>query len=149
MSNEYPPPPPPPGDDQSGAAGGGWGTPPPPPPAPPGGYGPPPPGYGQPYPQGYGQQPPPKNSALAITSLVLGILSVIPCCWGCGVFGIAAIVLGVLGKKEIAESNGAKTGAPLAQWGFILGIVGLVVSVIYWILIGTGAIDLSYDYDSM
>jgi hypothetical protein len=138
MSNEYPPPPPPPGDDQSGAQGGGWGTPPPPPPASPGG--PPPPGYGQPYPQGYGQQPP-KNSAMAITSLVLGILG-IPCC-GCGVFSIAALVLGILGKKEIAESNGAKTGAGLAQAGFILGIIGIVFSVLYWILLASGALDVN------
>jgi hypothetical protein len=140
MSNEYPPPPPPPpGDDQ----GQGWGAQQPPPgyQPPPPGYQPPPPGYG--YPQGYAQQPP-KNSTLAVIALVTGILSVIPCCWGCGVFSIAAIVLGVLGKKEIAESNGAKTGASMAQWGLILGIVGIALSVLYWVLYATGVLDFTY-----
>lgn len=127
MSNEYPPPPPPPpGDDQ----GQGWGTPPPPPP----------PGYGQQYPQGYGQQPP-KNSGMAITSLVLGILGVV--CCGCGLFSIAAVVFGHLGKKEIAESGGTKTGAGMAQAGFILGLVGIAISVLYWILIALGTFDLN------
>jgi len=129
MSNEYPPPPPP-GDDQ----GSGWGQQPPPP-----GQQPPPPGYG--YDQGYGQQPP-KNSVMAISSLVLGILGFV--CCGCGLFSIAAIVLGVLGKKEIAESNGAKTGAGMAQAGFILGIVGIAISVLYWILYAAGVFDFTY-----
>ena len=127
MSNEYPPPPPPPpGDDQ----GQGWGTPPPPPP----------PGYGQQPPQGYGQQPP-KTSGMAITSLVLGILGIV--CCGCGLFSIAAAVLGYLGKKEIAESNGTKAGAGMAQAGFILGLVGIAISVLYWILIALGTFDLN------
>jgi uncharacterized membrane protein YedE/YeeE len=107
-----------------------YGTPPPPP----GGGQPPyggPPG-GQP---GYGQEP--KNSVMAVIALVLGIIGVIPCFWGCGVFQIGAIVLGILGKKDVAESNGAKKGANLAQWGFILGIVGIVLAVIYWILWAT------------
>ena len=124
MSNEYPPPPPPPpGDDQ----GQGWGTP-----------HPPPPNYG--YPQGYAQQPP-KTSPMAVTALVTGILGLV--CCGCGVFSIAALVFGVLGKKEIAESNGAKTGAGMAQAGFILGIVGIVLSVLYWILIAVGTLDVN------
>jgi hypothetical protein len=134
MSNQYPPPPPPPpGDDQWGQ-GSGWGQQPPPP-----GQQPPPPGYG--YPQGYGQQPP-KKSVMAISSLVLGILGFV--CCGCGLFSIAAIVLGILGKKEIAESNGTKTGAGMAQAGFILGIVGIAISVLYWILYAVGVFDFTY-----
>ena len=133
MSNQYPPPPPP-GDDQWGQ-GSGWGQQPPPPP----GQQPPPPGYG--YGQGYGQQPP-KNSVMAISSLVLGILGFL--CCGCGLLSIAAIVLGVLGKKEIAESNGTKTGAGMAQAGFILGILGIAISVLYWILYAAGVFDFTY-----
>ena len=111
-----------------------------PPPPPPGGYGAPQPGYGQ----------EPKNSTMAIIALVMGILGVIPCFWGCFVFSIAGLVLGILGKKEIATSGGTKKGAGMAQWGFILGIIGIVIGVLYWILIISGAIDLSYysDFDS-
>ena len=128
MSNEYPPPPPPPPEQPPGGdQGAGWGA-----------QQPPPPGYG--YPQGYAQQPP-KNSVMAITSLVTGILGIL--CCGCGVLSIAAIVLGILSKKEIAESNGTKTGAGMAQAGFILGIVGVALGILYWILVAAGTFDVN------
>lgn len=113
---------------------------PPPPPPPPPGYGAPPPGYG-------GGVQPPKKSVMAIIALVTGIIGVIPCFWGCFVFSIAGVVLGILGKKEIRESNGMKTGDGQAQWGLILGIIGLVLGLIYWILIVSGVIDLNYYSD--
>jgi len=102
------------------------------PPPPPGG------GYGQPQ---YGAQPA-KTSVLAIVSLVTGILGIFPCC-GLFVFGIAGAVTGYLAKKEIAESNGAKTGAGLAQWGFILGVIGIALSVLYWVLVAAGTLDVN------
>jgi uncharacterized membrane protein len=110
----------------------------PPPPPPPGG-----PQYGGP-PPGYGAQPQ-KNSAMAITGLVLGIIGVIPCFWGCLVFSIGGVVFGLLGKKDVRESNGAKKGDNLAQWGFILGLVGIALGILYWILVATGVIDITYD----
>ena len=106
---------------------------------------PPPPQYGAPVPPQGGM--PPKKSGMAVASLVLGILAVIPCFWGCFIFGILGVVFGQLGKKDIRDSGGAKTGEGLAKWGFILGIVGIVAGVIYWILVATGAIDLSYNTD--
>ena len=119
-----------------------YGAPPPPPPGG-GGYGAQPPGYGG---QGYGGQPQ-QNSVMAIISLVTGILGV-TCCCGSFIVSGAALVLGILGKKEIAESGGAKKGAGMAQAGFILGIVGLVLGVLYWILYFAGAISFSYtDFD--
>ncbi|NPC95346.1 DUF4190 domain-containing protein [Nocardioides sp. zg-DK7169] len=87
---------------------------------------------------------PPKNSGMAVAGLVLGIIGVVPCFWGCFIFSILGIVFGQLGKKEIRESHGAKKGEGLAKWGVILGIAGIVLSVVYWILIGTGVIDISY-----
>lgn len=86
---------------------------------------------------------PPKNSVKAIIGLIVGILGIFPCC-GCGIFSIAAIVLGKLGQKEIEASNGALKGAGMAKWAFILGIVGIVLGVIYWILVGTDVIDVNY-----
>ncbi len=166
MSDQAPPPPPPP-------PGGGSGEPPEPPsygeqPPPygeqPPSYGPQPPAYGQQPPAGdYGQQPgyggynapppqfgaPPqgagKTPPLAIVSLIAGILG-IPCC-GCFVFGIAAAITGYLAKKEIAESGGTKGGAGLAQWGFILGLVGIGLGVVVTILQLSGAIDSNYSYN--
>lgn len=102
---------------------------------------PPPPGGQPPYGDsaggpGMGVQEP-KNSVMAVIALVTGIIGVIPCFWGCFVFQIAAVVLGLLGKREIAESQGTKKGEGMAQWGLILGIVGIILAVGYWILFFT------------
>lgn len=92
---------------------------------------PPPPQYGAPVPpQGGGPQ---KTSGMAIASLVLGIVGLIMC--GCFLLSILAIVFGQLGKKDIAESG--KSGSGLAKAGFILGIVGIALGVLYWILVAT------------
>ena len=91
---------------------------------------PPPPQYGEPQ-QPYGGMPP-KTSGMAIASLVLGIVGVLTC--GCMILAILAVVFGQLGKKDIRTSGGAKTGAGLAQAGFILGIVGIVLGVAYWVV---------------
>jgi uncharacterized membrane protein len=112
-----------------------YGQPPPPPPPPEGPqYGAPPPGYG-------GQ--PQKNSAMAITGLVLGIIGIIPCFWSCFVFAIGGVVFGWLGKKDVRESNGAKKGANLAQWGFILGLVGIALGILFWILVAADVIQVN------
>lgn len=103
---------------------------------------PPPPQYGAPQPPMGGL--PPKRSGMAIASLVLGIVGVIPCFWGCFIFSVLGVVFGQLGKKDIRESAGAKTGDSFAKWGFILGIVGIALGVVYWILIGTGTINVDY-----
>lgn len=103
-----------------------YGTPPPPPPPP----------YGS-APQGSGE---PQRSTLSLIALITGIVGVIPCCWGFVVVSIAAIVLGYLGLNE--TKTGAKTGKGMAKAGLILGIVGVLLGVLYWILVATGAIDL-------
>ena len=106
---------------------------------------PPPPGYGAPPPYGYGGAQPQSTSVMAIISLVTGILGIFPCCT-IGIFSIAGIVLGYLGKKEIAESNGTKKGAGLATAGLITGVVGLVLGIAYWILvISLDSVDFYYN----
>lgn len=110
-----------------------------PPPPPPGNQ--PPAGYGMPQP-GYGIEQP-KNSTLAIVSLVTGILGVTICC-GAVVLSIAAIVTGVMANKEIAESGGQKKGAGMAKAGLILGIVGIVIAILYWILVAVGTIHMGF-----
>ena len=134
MSNEPPPygsePPPPPGGYSPYGSpqppSGGYGAPPPPG----GGYGAPPPGSPYGAPPSFGGQ---QTSVMAIISLVTGILGVL--CCGSFIFGIAAVVLGFLGRKEISESNGQKKGGGLATAGLVLGGIGIVLSVAYWILV--------------
>ena len=92
-------------------------------------YGAPPPGggYGAPGPGFSGGQAQ-STSVMAIISLVTGILSIV--CCGSFVFGIAGVILGFLGRKEINESNGAKKGGGLAMAGLILGAVGIAFSLL-------------------
>ena len=81
---------------------------------------------------GYAQ---PKTNQKAIWSLVTGILGLI-CCGLIG--GIPALILGNMAKKEIAASGGAETGAGMAQAGFILGIIAIVLGILGIIAFATG-----------
>lgn len=98
---------------------------------------PPPPYPGTSVPGGV-PGPAPQNKK-AVWSLVLGILGLI-CC---GLLtSIPAIILGHLGKKEVAQSGGTQTGAGLAQAGFVLGIIGtalnLIVGAVFVALFASG-----------
>jgi hypothetical protein len=71
-----------------------------------------------------------KTNGLAIASLVLGIISVpLVFLQGCGViFGIAALITGLIARGQIKASAGAQTGSGMALAGIILGvIVGVLV----------------------
>jgi hypothetical protein len=60
--------------------------------------------------------------------LILGILG--PLC--CGIFtAIPALILGIMARKEIDASAGSQSGRGMAIAGIILGIVGIVVSVLF------------------
>jgi len=76
----------------------------------------------------------PKESSLAITSLITGILgwTILPV-----VGSLAAIITGHLGKKEIKESHGTLDGNGMATAGLILGYVqlGFFVLILIAILI--------------
>lgn len=156
------PTPPPEGDDNPFApppADGSGAVPPPPappvPPAPsvpeaPAAATPPPPAYGTPAPPpppaapGYGAPPVPAgygyaapNNGSGTAALILGIIS-IACC---GLLaGIPAIILG---KKGMAlADSGQANNRGVAQAGYILGIIGTILSVlglIAWVfLLATG-----------
>lgn len=124
------------------------------------GYGAPagqPPGYGAPSgppgghdappagPGAYGQQPfgtapgfgaGPRNG-FGTAALVLGILSIVTCVTVVGgvLLGLLAVVFGVLGrgraKKGLASNGG------LAVTGLILGVVGLVLSIVIAVAVGS------------
>jgi hypothetical protein len=69
----------------------------------------------------------PAGNQKALWSMILGILSL----FCCGVLtGIAAIVLSQQAKKEIAASGGMQTGSGQAQAGFVLGIIGIALTVV-------------------
>ena len=138
----YTPPPPPPG----------YGYPPPPPSAqpyqPPPGYGQPPvygppPGYGYPPPWGYAQQQVPDNGQ-AIAGFVLSIVSLGLLIISAGLStiisigcAIAGIICSRTGKRKVDAGETPKHRG-LAQAGFIIGWVGLGLSIlatIFWVVV--------------
>jgi hypothetical protein len=73
------------------------------------------------------------KKGLAITSLVLGILSI-----GCLFFvaGIPAIITGAIARKRAGQSPEQYGGAGLALAGLILGCVGTVLTVVALVAAG-------------
>jgi hypothetical protein len=69
----------------------------------------------------------PSSNQKALWSMILGIVSLL-CC---GVItGTAAIILSQQAKREIAASGGLQSGSGQAQAGFILGIIGIALTVL-------------------
>src|SRR2546427_8108062 len=66
----------------------------------------------------------PKTSRLAITSLVLGIISIVLVCIG-PIFAIPAIICGHIAYTRTRSSQGLLTGGGLAIAGFITGYASL------------------------
>src|SRR5690242_2932333 len=70
---------------------------------------------------------PPQSSALAIWSLVLGILGLT----FCSIFtAIPAVICGHLGYSRIKRSGGTLEGSGLALAGLITGYVGIVLTLL-------------------
>ncbi|MDI1289467.1 MAG: DUF4190 domain-containing protein [bacterium] len=76
---------------------------------------------------------PHRTSILAITSLVLGILSIFAC--PVQVVGPLAIFVGVFALVAISRAQGSLAGKGLAIGGMVTGLVGLVMSLLF--LFGT------------
>lgn len=77
----------------------------------------------------------PKFSGMAIASLVCGILS-ITCTGFLGiVLGPTALGLGLRSRRTIAASNGWRKGDGMAIAGIVLGVVGIVASIVYLVFL--------------
>ena len=90
----------------------------------------PPPGYQYPMP---GQ-----STGMAVAAMVLGIVSIPTCC----IYGVPSLVCGILavvfaGKavQAIREGTMPRSAEGMARAGKICGIVGIVLSVVYWLVI--------------
>lgn len=104
----------------------------------PGGYGQP--QYGQPAQPQYGGQPPygqpafgghgPKKNGFGVAALVLGILALLGSITIVGgfLFGILAIIFGVLGRGRVKRGEADNGG--MAITGLVLGALGLVISIV-------------------
>jgi hypothetical protein len=102
--------------------------------------------YGQP---GYGfpaAAPSKPNDGMAVASMVVGIAGLVFslfCFWFFGITIIpcaVAVVLGILARKRITESNGALGGEGMALAGLITGGLGTVWSALWVVLYIIGAL---------
>jgi len=62
-------------------------------------------------------------------------------------FGIAALVTGFIGRKQIGESQGRLTGGGMATAGIVLGAISILIAMVYWILFATGVFDDFIQYN--
>lgn len=94
------------------------------------------------------------NNSSAVSSLVLGILAVVfvPCGGlfpysgtGAIVAGGLALFLALRGRREIAASAGAQSGAGMATAGIVLGSIAIVLGIVLVVL--TAAVLSSGDID--
>lgn len=104
---------------------------------------PPPPAGNAPVPASGG------TNGLAITSMILGIVSIFTCLYAILAIplGLGAIITGVLGKKNAAE----KGGNGLALTGIITGAIGLLLAIIFVVVVvfaGDGSNEWLCEYDA-
>jgi len=81
-----------------------------------------------------------ETNGLAIASLVLGIAAIpLGCCYGGGaLFGVAALITGLIGRRRIKESGGAQSGEGMALAGTILGGVSVLVGLAWIAFLALG-----------
>ena len=84
---------------------------------------------------------PQSTSTQAITSLILGILSIVTCC---GILGPIAWYLGNQELKAIQEGRSPAAGEGVAKAGKILGMIGTLLMVVWllWIFFMGGMVIL-------
>ena len=78
-----------------------------------------------------------KTSGMAITSMVLGILSLLTWCFGI-VLGILAVIFGAVSLKAIRNSGGRLTGRGMGITGLTTGIISLVIWACLFALVFVG-----------
>jgi hypothetical protein len=75
-----------------------------------------------------------QDQTLPIISLVLGILSVVVCCYGGIPFGIPALITGYLGFNNTNNNPQQYGGRTLAIAGLVLGGVGFLITLFFVLL---------------
>jgi hypothetical protein len=84
------------------------------------------PGFGQ----SYYSQTPPQHSALAITSMVLGIVGM---CGFCVSTGIPALICGIIALNAMKRTGDVR-GRGMAIAGVVLGSISIVIAIGYVLL---------------
>lgn len=90
----------------------------------------------------YRAEEPKESPALSIVALCLGIASLVLCCCGGGVIGIAGIIVSAIAL------SGNKPGRGMAVGGLVTSIIGVIFFGIITILSILGSLDYGSFYDS-
>lgn len=85
------------------------------------------PSSGAPFP------PEARTSALAVVSLILGILAIPTCCILGAPLGVLAAIFGGIALIKIGSSQGLLEGRGLAIGGIVTGTIGLILQVAIWV----------------
>jgi hypothetical protein len=90
-------------------------------------------------------QVPTRMNGLALAGAIVGFIglfgTILCCCnsmigsgWS-GFFGIPALILGILGKQQITQSNGMQSGNDIAIAAIVLGGTNLIIAALGIILL--------------
>jgi len=69
----------------------------------------------------------PRNSGMAIASLVLSLVGIIPCFWGFQVPGLLGIIFGFVGLSQTKDN--ARRGRGMAIAGLVIGIILVLIAI--------------------
>lgn len=73
----------------------------------------------------------PEQNKKALWSMILGIMAMVGlCCTIGGALGIPAVILGVIGRSEVAASEGRQAGTGHANAGIVTGAVAAFVAIV-------------------
>ena len=78
----------------------------------------------------YDDEPEPRNHGLAVTSMILGILSLVTL-YGAFLFGVLAIIFGAVALGAIKRDSEKYKGRGMARAGLICGIISVAIILIY------------------
>ena len=75
------------------------------------------------------------NSGIAIASLVLSLVGLIPCFWLLQIPALLGVIFGLVGLSQ--TKNGARPGRGMAIAGLVIGLVLVVACVAVWVWFAT------------
>jgi hypothetical protein len=76
------------------------------------------------------------TNGMAVASFVLSIL------WLGGIGAVLAVIFAAIGKKQIGRTGQGGNGLAIA--GLVIGIVGVVGAILFWVLIAAAANTTCY-----
>ena len=81
----------------------------------------------------------PSYSGKAVAAVVLGVIGIVLCFTA--IPAIVALIIGLVARSEIRHSGGRLIGHRMARTGIVLGIVGILVGVAFYVAAALGVFD--------